>query len=103
MAETVPRIRAVIPPFPLSQFVDCFWMQSGYVQPHPRERVVPTGAIDLVFALRAGGRASCAVAGARSQCIEIDTSTAFSAIGVHFKAGGGSRFFGMPGGELENV
>jgi AraC-like DNA-binding protein len=58
--------------------------------------------MDLVFALDSEGRAASAVAGARSDFLELDTSRPFSAIGVHFKPGGGSPFFGVPSGELHN-
>jgi AraC-like DNA-binding protein len=58
--------------------------------------------MDLVFAVNSEGRAASAVAGTRSGFLELDTSRPFSAIGVHFKPGGGSPFFGVPGGELRN-
>jgi AraC-like DNA-binding protein len=48
------------------------------------------------------GRAASSLAGARSQFVELDTSRPFSAIGVHFKPGGGSPFFGVPASELRN-
>jgi AraC-like DNA-binding protein len=58
--------------------------------------------MDLVFAMDSEGRAASTAAGARSQFVELDTSRPFSAIGVHFKAGGGSPFFGLPASELLN-
>src|SRR5438874_3364534 len=102
MAQNPQSMRQLTPPFPLSQFVDCFWIHSGYSPSHTRERVLPTGTIDLVFALGSDGRASSAVAGARSHFLELDTSRPFSAVGVHFKPGGGAPFFGVPGSELRN-
>jgi AraC-like DNA-binding protein len=82
--------------------VDCFWIHSGYSAPHSRERVLPTGTMDLVFAVGADGCAASAIAGARSQFLELDTSLPFSAIGVHFKPGGGAPFFNVPSGELRD-
>jgi AraC-like DNA-binding protein len=95
-------VRRLPSSFPLSQFVDCLWIHSGYSQAHARERVLPTGTMDLVFAVDADGRASSSIVGARSDCVELDTSRPFSAIGVHFKPGGGLPFFGVPSDELCN-
>jgi AraC-like DNA-binding protein len=58
--------------------------------------------MDLVFALDSEGHTSSAVTGARSSFLEVDTSRPFSALGVHFKPGGGSPFFGVPTNELRN-
>jgi AraC-like DNA-binding protein len=86
----------------LSQFVDSVWMCEGYVQPHARERVLPTGTMALVFSRDAAGRVASGVVGARSEFLVLDTSRPFSVIGVHFRPGGGFPFFGVPGCELHN-
>jgi AraC-like DNA-binding protein len=86
----------------LSRFVDYFWMYSGYAQPHRRERVLPTGAVELVFRVNADGTSACGVAGPRSSAMLLDTSQPFSVIAVHFKPGGGFPFFGVPARELRN-
>lgn len=91
-----------MPPLPVSQFVDCFWIYSGYSPSHARERVLPTGAMDLVFAVDIEGRAASTITGARCDSLELDTSRPFNAIGVHFKPGGGAPFFGVPSNELRN-
>jgi AraC-like DNA-binding protein len=78
------------------------WICEGYVQPHAQERVLPTGTMALVFALDADGRARGGVTGARSEFVALDTTRPFSAIGVHFRPGGGFPFFGVPAGELHN-
>jgi hypothetical protein len=36
---------------PLREYVDFFWQSNGYVQPHPMEQVLPTGAVDVVINL----------------------------------------------------
>ena len=88
---------------PLTQFVDCLWIQCGYGQPHVRERVLPTGTADLIFAVDAtGGARSSSIAGPRSASVDLDTSRPFSAIGIHFKPGGASPFFGTPLSELRD-
>jgi AraC-like DNA-binding protein len=97
-----PVVRRLAPPLPLSRFVDCFWIQYGYSGPQARERVLPTGTMDLVFAMDGEGRAASTIAGARSEFLDLDTSRPFSAIGIHFRPGGGSPFFGVPTSEVRN-
>jgi hypothetical protein len=58
--------------------------------------------MELVFRLDDDGRAASAVSGPRSEFAVLETSRPFSAIGVHFKPGGGFPFFGVPGTELHN-
>src|SRR5260370_42338026 len=41
-----------IPGPPLSDFVDVFWFYEGGVIPHAKERVLPSGCIELVINLR---------------------------------------------------
>jgi AraC-like DNA-binding protein len=86
----------------LSRFVDYFWSYSGYAPPHRREHVLPTGMIELVFRVNADGTSASGVAGPRSSAMLLDTSQPFSVIAVHFKAGGGLPFFGVPACELRN-
>jgi AraC-like DNA-binding protein len=93
----------ITPQGPLSEFVDCFWIHEGYGGgSHGRERVLPTATTDLVFASHSTKGHACTVTGPRSGCVELDTSLPFSAIGVHFKPGGGLPFFGAPTDELHN-
>jgi AraC-like DNA-binding protein len=68
----------------------------------PRERVLPTGAMDLVFRVDATGRAAATVVGPRSASAMLDAPRPFSVIGVHFKPGGGWALFGMPADELRD-
>src|SRR5436853_33994 len=90
------------PQGPLSEFVDCLWIHEDYGGSHGRERVLPTATTDLVFVRHSANGHACTVQGPRSDCIELDTSRPFSAIGVHFKPGGGIPFFGVPTDELVN-
>ena len=92
----------ITPEGPLSEFVDCLWIHEGYGGSHGRERVLPTPTTDLVFTRHSTKGRACTVQGPRSDCVELDTSRPFSAIGVHFKPGGGLPFFGVPTDELLN-
>jgi AraC-like DNA-binding protein len=86
----------------LAAFVDFFWIYEGYTAPHQREQVMPVPTLDVVFTLDAKGRALSGVSGARSKTFLLDTSLPFSAIGIHFRPGGGFPFFGVPAVELHN-
>jgi len=90
------------PRAPLDAFVNFFWIHEGYAAPHQREQVMPAPTLDVVFTLDSGGQAFSGVSGARSKAFLLDTSLPFSAIGIHFRPGGGFPFFGIPAGELHN-
>ena len=92
-----------VPTEPLSAFVDLLWIAEAYSAPHAQERVLPTGAMDLVIGLSEDDPVGSAVAGARSQFFVLDTSNPFSLIGVRFAIGGGCAFFDPPAGELHNL
>ena len=109
--------RTYIPRAPLSDFVDLFWLYEGYDPPHVRERVVPTGTMQLIINLHEdefrvydqrdhrsfqsfGG---CLISGVHSEHVVIDTASQASTIGVHFKAGGAYPFLGLPADELRDT
>jgi AraC-like DNA-binding protein len=102
MAQHPGPFRICHPGPPLSEFVDSLWIYQGYVQEHARERVLPTGAMQLAFTLDGEGRIRSGVSGARSEAVTLDTSRPFSAIGAHFRPGGGFPFFPLPASELHN-
>lgn len=106
-----------IPQPPLSEFVDLFWSYEGYNPPHVRERVIPTGTMQLIFNLREdeirvydrwdhhrfqsfGGSL---ISGVHSQFVVIDTASQTSTVGVHFRPGGAYPFVGVPAGELHDA
>jgi AraC-like DNA-binding protein len=102
---------------PLADFVDCFWVWDGYTAPKPRERILPTGTVDLVINLRetelriydADDAATSSplhgivVCGAQSVHRVIDTPPDISVMGIHFKPGGASRFLGTPADKLTDI
>jgi AraC-like DNA-binding protein len=93
-----------IPRPPLSDFVEMFWLYEGYSQPHARERLLPTGTIELVIDLRedAGSTEHAVVCGAHSEFFVLDTSRQAAVLGVHFRPGGAFPFLNLPAGELHN-
>lgn len=88
---------------PLSDFVALLWLSEDYVQPHAAERLLPTGAMDLVLTLDGLGGVGNVVSGAHSRFTLLDTSRPLTLIGVRFKPGGGFPFFGGPAGELQDL
>lgn len=90
-----------IPGPPLGQFVELLWLYD-HAPPHPRERLLPTGSMELVFVL-SSRRAEAVVAGSYSRPAVLDTSAPATVLGVHFKPGGAYPFLKMPAGELHNV
>jgi AraC-like DNA-binding protein len=95
--------RHYTPRWPLTDYVEGFWSHGHYAQPHGRERVMPTGTMNLVFRCDGSGGASVLLSGAHSTHFLLDTSRPFSAIAASFKPGGGFPFFGLPADELENL
>ena len=109
-------MRSHIPSPPLSNFVEMFWFYDGYVQPHAKERLLPTGTIELVVNLnedetrmydrndldKLESYRGSVVCGPHSEFFVIDTAEQASVIGVHFKPGGARPFFKLPADELHN-
>jgi AraC-like DNA-binding protein len=106
-----------VPRPPLSQFVHLLWLYEGYTQPHAKERVLPTGEMQMVINL--GEDKSCIydradtgrcqtfngslLSGAHSEYLVIGTAMQASVIGVAFKAGGAFPFLRLPAGELRDT
>src|SRR5215510_14438887 len=98
---------------PLAEFVERFWYFSD-VPAHRKERIVPSGTIELVFNLdvyelgmydteQSGSCKSFSGAvfsGAYARPLFVDSRQ--HVIGVHFKPGGAFRFLGVPANELAN-
>lgn len=117
--EAAPGVaaRLAVPAPPLDAFVACFWAYEGAAPAHARERILPTGTMELVINLRGeslrihdprglaparhvrGGL----VAGVQSSFGVIDTADQASVIGVHFKPGGAFPFLGQPAGDFHDA
>ena len=116
---------AKIPFGPLGDFIERLWLLSD-APPHPKERIVPSGTLELVINLHenelriydpraCGGCADTAqperckrfsgavVSGTYSGSFVIDTREHASVIGVHFRPGGAFPFLGTEAGELADT
>ncbi len=95
-----------------------FWYWEDYHPPHPKERILPVGMMDLTINLadeafqiettqqdvRLQQRIyGPMVAGARSEYFVIDTTRPASLLSVWFKPGGALPFFGVTASELHNL
>jgi AraC-like DNA-binding protein len=103
-----------VPRPPLSQFVNLLWLYEGYTQRHAKERVLPSGEMQIVINLledrscvydrddtnRCQSFRGSLLSGAHSKYIVIDTAMQSSIAGVHFRPGGAFPFLRMPAGEL---
>src|SRR5262245_633894 len=104
------------PSAPLAEFVERFWHCSD-VPSHPRVRILPSGALELVINLsedevriydcpqtdRCVSYSGAVVAGPYKGCCMIDPMPHSSIIGVHFKPGGAFPFLGAPADELTDI
>ena len=99
---------------PLNDFVGHLWSLSDAPH-HERERIFPSGTIELVINLHEdefrihrslpAGTASrhfrgAIVSGCYGSPFEIDTRNHSSIIGVHFRPGGAARLLGLRPGEI---
>jgi AraC-like DNA-binding protein len=106
-----------VPRPPLSQFIHLLWLYEGYTQPHVKERVLPSGQMQIVVNLledksciydrddtdRCQTFNGSLCSGAYSEYIVISTAAQASLMGVSFKPGGAYPFLRMPAGELRDT
>jgi AraC-like DNA-binding protein len=106
--------RSYVPASPLSAFVEDFWLYDDYRPEHLRERILPSGTVELVINLRDDELriydrvrpgvcerfAGAVVSGTYDRFFVIDTAEEASLLGVHFRPGGAFPFFGLPMSEL---
>jgi AraC-like DNA-binding protein len=83
----------------LAPFVELFWHDERYRMLTHRERVLPAGALTVVFELDSG---IGIVNGLRSTCIEFETRPVGTVIGILFRPGGGRAFFSGSSHDLYN-
>ena len=100
---------------PLSWFVDLLWLYEGGQTPHARERLLPTGTVEVVFSfeeepMRVFDREDrlqtfrgSVICGPHSKYFAIDSSQQGLVMGIHFHPGGTFPFFDLPAAELQNL
>ncbi len=102
---------------PLSRYIKSLWLCENHGQPHARERVLPSGEMQLVINLQEdrlrvydpANLGHCRtfrgilLMGARSEYAVIDTADQAYIIGVQFRPGGAFPFLRLPAGELWNT
>ncbi len=105
------------PAAPLSRYIKSIWLCEGHTQPHAKERVLPSGEMQLVINLhedrlcvydredtgRCESFPGALLTGARSEYSVIDTAQQAYIMGVQFRPGGAFPFFRLPAGELWNT
>jgi len=106
-----------VPGPPLSRFIDLLWLFDGRSQGNRKERVLPSGEMQIIVTLREESlrmydrdnadryetiRGSL-LSGAQSEYTIIDAPLRNSLMGVHFRPGGAYPFFPLPAGELQNT
>lgn len=109
--------RARVPAPPLADFLAVLWHFEGQPRPHAKERLLPTGTMELIITQNedvtrvydrdtfacTGTMPGAILCGAYDEHFVIDTDEQTSVVGVHFRAGGAYPFFGVHGSELHNV
>ncbi len=109
-------LRSYIPASPLRAFIDRFWLCSD-TPAHSRERILPSGTIELVINLRddeiriydpshpdrSRRYSGAVVSGPYRGFFVIDPLQHASIIGVHFRPGGAVPFLGVPASELADA
>jgi AraC-like DNA-binding protein len=102
------------PQLPLSQFVENMWLVQGFETDYKRERILPDGAIELIFDLDPEPKyifedessvkfrtvKKAWISGERTRYIVIGAEKNQSMVGVRFRPGGAYPFFRFPISEL---
>jgi len=106
-----------IPDPPLSLFVNLLWLSEGHTQPHAKERILPTGEMQIVINLledrswiydrddadRCQTFGGSLLSGAHSQYQVIGTAQQAFVMGAYFRPGGAFPFLRRPAGELRDT
>ncbi len=102
------------PAYPLSSFIQNFWLYEGYESGQSTEIIFPSGTVELVFNLREDEfriyrsakpgeferYSGAIVSGPYGRPFGTDSAEETSVMGVHFYPGGASPFLHSPAREL---
>ena len=111
------RYRHRVPRPPLDSFIESIWVYQNDPRPHALERILPTGAAQLIvnlkedqtrlydpeFPHRFVATAGSVLSGVQSRFQVIDTSEQEYVAGVAFKPGGTVPFMRMPAHEASDT
>lgn len=106
--------RAYQPPPPLAYFVEGFWYYEGHTAGHPKDKLLPNGAMEMIIDLTEvpkklyssdhSGRfttfRNCWISGMQDRFLIIGNEPNSSMMGARFRTGGAFPFFGFPMSEL---
>lgn len=106
--------RAAAPP--LRDLVEIVWFAESNAMPHPKERLLPTGTMELIVnllddvvyvydrrSMRMQILPGAIVVGAASEFMVIDTRNETCVLGVHFRPGGALPLLDkLPAGEVRD-
>lgn len=109
-------LETYIPSGALAEYVQMLWYWEGYHPPHPAERILPAGMMEITINLTpapfriydpAQSQSPFIIqgamaAGARSTYFVVDTSRPMSILSAWFKPGGALSLLGAQGDELHN-
>jgi AraC-like DNA-binding protein len=111
------RYRHRVPKPPLDSFIESIWVYQNDPRPHALERILPTGAAQLIvnlkedqtrlyvpeFPHRSVATSGSVLSGAQSRFQIIDTSEQEYVAGVAFRPGGTVPFMHMPAHEARDA
>ncbi len=109
--------RSYKPGAPLCEFVEDFWLYQDYAGEHARERILPSGTVEMVFnlnedELRIYGPhqhdecqrySGAVISGPYAGSFTSDSTEETSIMGVHFRPGGAAPVLGIPARELTDT
>jgi AraC-like DNA-binding protein len=111
------QFRHRLPRPPLDSFIESIWLYQSEPRPHALERILPTGAAQLIVNLkedqtrlydpkssyRCVSTSGSVLSGAHTRFQVIDTSEQEYVAGVAFKPGGTVPFFRLPAHEARDA
>jgi len=102
MAPNPVCFKCYAPQDPLSQFVDLLWYWRGHDLSCGKERVLPSGTVEVVIKLGSRRASQAGISGPRSRFFLIERTDQDEFLGIHFKQGGAFPFFRFPISALHN-
>jgi AraC-like DNA-binding protein len=110
------QLRTYTPGSPLTSLIDCFWYARDLDGDHAWERVLPTGAMQLVVNVRDDSvivandshsnsstrLPGTVLNGVYTQPLNLDAASRAATVGVSFAPGGAAPFLDRPASELRN-